>query len=398
MCDRYKGNFVLKKRILSVFGTRPEVIKMAPVIHALEASEKFESFICTTSQHRQMQDQMMQLFNLKADYDLNLMKPGQGLNYIASEVLAGVDKILENESFDMVLVQGDTTTTFAASLAAYYRRVPVGSIEAGLRTYDLEQPYPEEANRQLTSRIAKLHFAPTQQARENLLKEHVDPEQISVTGNTVIDALFYMQDKISKQKVSVMLPEVVQNIINTRKNYILITGHRRESFGPGFLQICQAIKQLAVKFPLWHFVYPVHLNPNVQNPVNEVLIGLDNVHLIGPVDYAPFVYLMDHCKIVLTDSGGVQEEAPSLGKPVLVMREVTERPEGIESGTAKIVGTNSSHIVSSVSELISSKSAYDKMANAVNPYGDGTASRVIIDVLERNLINEKICSFSKSIA
>lgn len=380
----------MKKRILSVFGTRPEVIKMAPVIHALEASENFESFICTTSQHRQMQDQMMKLFNLKADYDLNLMKPGQGLNYIASEVLAGVDNILENEHFDMVLVQGDTTTTFAASLAAYYRRVPVGSIEAGLRTYDLERPYPEEANRQLTSRIAKLHFAPTQQSKNNLLKEHVNPSDITVTGNTVIDALFYMQNQIAQNQVDISLPDKVQVLIDANKNYVLITGHRRESFGTGFQQICQAIKSLAVKFSQWHFVYPVHLNPNVQDPVNKILVGLDNVHLIEPVDYAPFVYLMDHCKIVLTDSGGVQEEAPSLGKPVLVMREVTERPEGIEAGTAKIVGTSAEYIVSSVSELISNKPAYDQIANAVNPYGDGAASQLTLESLEKYFMDEKV--------
>lgn len=370
-----------QKRILSVFGTRPEVIKMAPVVKALEASPHLQSFVCTTSQHRHMQDQMMALFGLKADFDLDIMKPGQSISYITAKVLEGLDALFAKEQFDLVLVHGDTTTSFAAALAAFNRGIPVGHVEAGLRTHNLQAPFPEEANRQLTGRIATWHFAPTELAKKNLLQEGVPGQSIVVTGNTVIDALFYMQEKIKAEPslVEAILPLIAHT---HHSPFVLITGHRRESFGQGFLNICQAIRTLSERFPDWHFVYPVHLNPQVQQPVNNILKDLPNVHLIEPVDYAPFVYLMSHCKIVLTDSGGVQEEAPALGKPVLVMREVTERPEGIEAGTAKLVGSNHDRIVECVSLLIENEDAYSGMANAVNPYGDGLAAQRITNHLD----------------
>lgn len=369
------------KKILTVIGTRPEVIKMAPVVKALE-SAGFDSSVCVTSQHRQMQDQMMELFGLKADFDLNLMKPNQTLTSITEGVLTKLEELFKAHHFDMVLVQGDTTTSMAAAMAAFYAGVPVGHVEAGLRTYDLTKPFPEEGNRQVTSRLAKLHFAPTEAAKQNLLQEFIPNEQIVVTGNTVIDALLSMRERLRSKQVSVQLDDQVAELIE-QQPYVLITGHRRESFGHGFLEICEAIKQLSIKYPQWHFVYPVHLNPNVQAPVNERLSALNNVHLIAPCDYAPFIHLMDHCQIVLTDSGGVQEEAPSLGKPVLVMREVTERPEGIAAGTACLVGNQCERIVEAVSELIDNPTAYAKMASAVSPYGDGHAAERLVKAMRQ---------------
>lgn len=352
---------------------------MAPLVKALEQSSLVDSYVCTTSQHRHMQDQMMALFELKADYDLNIMKPGQSISYIAAQVLEKLDLLFEKEHFDLVLVHGDTTTSFAAALAAFNRNIPVGHVEAGLRTYNLEAPFPEEANRQLTGRLARWHFAPTELSKNNLLAEKVPETNILVTGNTVIDALLWMRQHLSLNRIKVGLPSYILQLIEQEKPYLLITGHRRENFGEGFLSICRAIQKLAVRYPGWSFVYPVHLNPSVRKPVFNLLEGYVNIHLIEPVDYEPFVYLMDHCKIVLTDSGGVQEEAPSLGKPVLVMREVTERPEGIEAGTAKLVGTSEGVLISTVSELIDNPEVYQRMANAVNPYGDGAAAQQIVD-------------------
>ncbi|PIQ42551.1 MAG: UDP-N-acetylglucosamine 2-epimerase (non-hydrolyzing) [Gammaproteobacteria bacterium CG11_big_fil_rev_8_21_14_0_20_46_22] len=368
-------------KVLTVMGTRPEVIKMAPVIKALESSDHFKSLVCVTSQHRQMQDQMMSLFGLKADFDLGLMKPNQTLTDVTVGVLQGLQALFREHRFDWVLVQGDTTTSMAASMAAFYAGIPVAHVEAGLRTYDLQRPFPEELNRQLTARMAAKHFAPTDCAKQNLLSEGVSAETIFVTGNTVIDALLYMREKIRAGEVQISLPESIQSIVDTQTPYVLITGHRRESFGEGFLNICQAIQRLAKQYSDWQFIYPVHLNPNVQAPVNEHLNGLANVHLIAPQEYAPFIYLMDHCRVVLTDSGGVQEEAPSLGKPVLVMREKTERPEGVEAGTAKLVGNRSDDIIAAVSGLIDDSAAYDAMAKAVNPYGDGQAAWRIVEWL-----------------
>ena len=376
------------KKILSIFGTRPEVIKMAPIIIALEKSNKIKSLICTTSQHRQMQDSMMQLFGLKADYDLDCMQPGQDLFHITTTVLSRLKTVLEKEKPDLVLVQGDTTTSFVASLAAFYLGIPVGHVEAGLRTHDLSAPFPEEANRALTGRLARLHFAPTQAAKKHLLEERISEDTIFITGNTVIDALFWMKDRLNENEILRNLPESTQAVLKQKQPFILITGHRRESFGEGFESICQAIKILSEKFSHVHFIYPVHLNPNVQKPVNQILGDSNNIHLIAPLDYEPFVYLMSRCELVLSDSGGVQEEAPSLGKPVLVMREKTERMEGVDAGTAKLVGTNMDSIVKEVSELILNKDSYDKMANAVNPYGDGAASKKIVSIIEKFFSHE----------
>ncbi|NCX94073.1 MAG: UDP-N-acetylglucosamine 2-epimerase (non-hydrolyzing) [Gammaproteobacteria bacterium] len=366
------------KKILVVMGTRPEVIKMASVIQAFEGMPDVSCQICLTSQHRTMQDQMMSLFGFKADFDLDVMKPHQDLFYLTSVILDRLKAVYETAKPDLVLVQGDTTTSFVAALAAFYLHIPVGHIEAGLRTYDLEAPFPEEANRQLTSRLAKLHFAPTALSKRHLLQEGIPEHQIHVTGNTVIDALFWMRTHLMPERVQFMIPKTVLNLVEHRQPYVLVTGHRRENFGAGFQAICRAIRKAASHHPDWHFVYPVHLNPNVQKPVMEILDGAPNVHLIAPVDYEPFVYLMDHARFVLTDSGGVQEEAPSLGKPVLVMREVTERPEGIEAGTALLVGTDEERIYSRIISLIEDKALYDAMAHAVNPYGDGNAAARIV--------------------
>lgn len=353
-------------KVILVFGTRPEAIKMAPVIKALQ--NDFTVKVCVTAQHRQMLDQVLGLFAIQPDYDLNIMQSNQQLSDIAANVLNGLSPILREERPDLVLVQGDTTTTFAAALAAFYLNIPVGHIEAGLRTYNIHSPYPEELNRQSVSRIAQYHFAPTKQNRDNLLQEKIKDESIYVTGNTVIDALLWTVDN-SKLDIDTHFPFSIE-----KEKYILVTGHRRESFGEGFQQICRALREIAMAHSDLQVVYPVHLNPNVQAPVREHLATINNIHLIQPLDYEPFVHLMRHAHLILTDSGGIQEEAPSLGKPVLVMRQLTERQEGVEAGTVSLVGVSADSIVKEVDDLLVNSNRYQSMAQAINPYGDGTAS------------------------
>jgi len=369
-------------KILTVFGTRPEAIKMAPVVKALQRSNKFSVSVCVTAQHREMLDQVLNLFEIKPDYDLNIMQPGQDLFELTSNVLLGMKAVLLEAKPDLVLVHGDTTTSMTASLAAYYLHVPVGHVEAGLRTYDIYSPFPEEANRQMTGRMTAYHFAPTEQARQNLLAEQIADEKIAVTGNTVIDALLSVVEKSKEISFSdqllTMLPFLSDDEL---PKIILVTGHRRENFGTGFEEICQALHDLAGLHPEVEIIYPVHLNPNVREPVNRILTGVKNVHLIEPQDYLPFVKLMDLSYLILTDSGGIQEEAPSLGKPVLVMRDTTERPEAVEAGTVKLVGANRERIVEGVSHLLIDESAYKEMARAHNPYGDGRASERIVEFL-----------------
>lgn len=373
------------KRVLLVFGTRPEAIKMAPLALKLQQNiEDFETKVCVTGQHRQMLDQVLELFNLKPDFDLNLMKPGQTLSDVTSGVLKGLEQVFEQWLPDVILVHGDTATTFAASLAGYYHKVKIGHVEAGLRTGDLYSPWPEEANRQLTGVLANYHFAPTQSSYHNLIKENVNPETIIVTGNTVIDALLQVKDKVEQDEALIQKFEREFKFLDKNKKLVLVTGHRRENFGQGFLNICTALANLAKKFSDIQIVYPVHLNPNVQIPVNELLSGIDNIFLIQPQDYLPFVYLMNHSYLILTDSGGIQEEAPSLGKPVLVMRDTTERPEAVDAGTVRLVGTDVGTIEKSVSELLENTSVYNAMAAAHNPYGDGTSCQQIIDFLRRS--------------
>ncbi len=375
------------KRVLLVFGTRPEAIKMAPLALKLQQfNGDFETKVCVTGQHRQMLDQVLSLFELTPDFDLNLMKPGQTLSDVTSGVLKGLDHVFETWTPDVVLVHGDTATTFAASLAAYYHKIKVGHVEAGLRTGDLYSPWPEEANRQLTGVLANYHFAPTQSSYENLVKENVSPEDIIVTGNTVIDALLQVKQKVEQDQALVNQFHQEFSFLDENKKLILVTGHRRENFGQGFLNICTALANLAKKYPDIQIVYPVHLNPNVQQPVNELLANIDNVFLIVPQDYLPFVYLMNRSYLILTDSGGIQEEAPSLGKPVLVMRDTTERPEAVDAGTVRLVGTDVNAIQGAVSELLENTTIYASMAEAHNPYGDGTACQQIIDFLKVNLI------------
>ena len=377
-------------KVLLAFGTRPEAIKMAPLVKVLESDPAFNVVVAVTAQHREMLDQVLELFEITPDYDLNIMKSGQDLYDVSSAVLLGMRDVLKESQPDIVLVHGDTATTFAASLAAFYARIPVGHVEAGLRTHDLYSPWPEEANRQLTGRIAQWHFAPTARNRRDLLAEQVNENQILETGNTVIDALQWVTQKIeSSDELKAAISEKLQQAGLTTslsdKRYVLITGHRRENFGQGFDNICSALKQLAESYPDVHFVYPVHLNPNVQKPVRSLLADLSNVHLIEPLGYEPFVWLMQNCQLVLTDSGGVQEEAPGLGKPVLVMRDTTERPEAVEAGTVKLVGTAADTIVSEVSRLLSDDDAYAVMSRAHNPYGDGKACERIRDFLSKNM-------------
>jgi UDP-N-acetylglucosamine 2-epimerase (non-hydrolysing) len=375
-----------KKKIMLVFGTRPEAIKMAPLVHALKAeSDQFELKVCVTSQHRQMLDQVLDVLDIKPDIDLNLMKQDQNLSNLTSLILDAMQNVFIQYRPDVVLVHGDTTTTLATSMAAFYASIPVGHVEAGLRTYDLKAPFPEEFNRQITSKITKWHFAPTDISQQNLLSEGVDKLSITVTGNTVIDALYWVLKRIDKDENR---QKNLENFLNAKlsinwqgEDFILVTAHRRENFGDGFLQICSALRELALKYPKIHFVYPVHLNPNVSKPVYEILNNFDNIHLIKPLEYEPFVYLLKHSYLVLTDSGGVQEEAPSLGKPVLVMRDVTERPEAVEAGTVEIVGSNHQRIVKGVSRLLDDKKHYQTMSRAHNPYGDGLACKRIVDVL-----------------
>ena len=373
------------KKILLVFGTRPEAIKMAPLVKALQKdTEHFETRVCVTAQHRQMLDQVLEVFGITPEYDLNIMAPNQDLYDITAKVLLGLREGLKDFRPDTVLVHGDTTTSMAASLAAFYMQIPVGHVEAGLRTYNMLSPWPEEMNRQVTDRICTYYFAPTEQSRANLLQENIDAKKIFITGNTVIDALLMAVDIISttagvKEKMAKELQEKGYTVGD--REYILVTGHRRENFGDGFLHICKAIKELAALHPEMDIVYPVHLNPNVQKPVYELLSGLSNVYLISPLDYLPFIYAMQHSTLLLTDSGGVQEEAPSLGKPVLVMRDTTERPEAVEAGTVKLVGTDAEAIVSNVTALLQDKEMYKRMSETHNPYGDGQACERIIAAL-----------------
>lgn len=368
-------------RVLSVLGTRPEAIKMAPVIKRLEATPGVVSSVCATAQHRQMLDQVLALFEIEPDYDLDLMRPGQDLYDLTARVLTSMKPVLEAAKPDILLVQGDTTTCMASALAAFYGGVQIGHVEAGLRTGDLTAPFPEEGNRVLVSRLAALHFAPTAASRDNLLAEGIAPETVSVTGNTVIDALLSIRDKAVKTGGAGALDtqQCSDWMAGTRR--VLITGHRRESFGGGFESLCSAIRDLAERHSDWRFVYPVHLNPNVREPVGRILGGLTNVALIDPLEYLPFVWLMDSADVILTDSGGIQEEGPSLGKPVLVMRTVTERPEAVEAGTVMLVGTDKTKIVDGVEGVLVDEALYARMARAHNPYGDGHAAGRIARIL-----------------
>ena len=368
------------KKALIVFGTRPEAIKMAPVVKQMKAHFGGDVRVCVTAQHRQMLDQVLNLFGIVPEYDLNLMKPGQDLTDITAGVLTALRWVLDEFSPDVVLVHGDTTTAFAASLAAYYRKIPVAHVEAGLRTGNRYSPWPEEINRMLTGAIAEFHFAPTLNSRDNLLRESVDADSIFVTGNTVIDALLDVVNKIDGDCELKAELERQFSFLNKSKRIILITGHRRENFGSGFEEICKALASLAEREDV-ELVYPVHLNPSVQEPVLRLLGGLANVYLISPLDYLPFVYLMNRSYLIITDSGGVQEEAPSLGKPVLVIRDTTERPEALEAGTVKLVGTDARRICHEANTLLDDPAAYQQMAFAHNPYGDGRAAKRIIDVL-----------------
>jgi len=371
-------------RVLSIFGTRPEAIKMAPVIHALTQHPQCESRVCVTAQHRDMLDRALRLFEIVPHHDLAIMTPGQDLYDVTAKTLLGLKDVLAVEKPDLVLVHGDTTTTLAATLASFYAGVPVGHVEAGLRTGDLSAPWPEEANRVLVDRLSNWHFAPTAWARSNLLREAIAPDRIVITGNTGIDALLWMRDRIRATPSEAFREEFgsAWEAISSDATIVLITGHRRESFGDGFDQICTALKTLAESHREVHFVYPVHLNPNVQAPVRRHLSGVPNVHLLAPLDYAPFVRLMDRSRFIVTDSGGIQEEAPALGKPVLVLRSTTERPEGVEAGTVALVGTQCDSIVNAVEKLLTDPAAYDAMSRAHNPYGDGTAAKRIVAALE----------------
>jgi UDP-N-acetylglucosamine 2-epimerase (non-hydrolysing) len=377
------------KKVLVVFGTRPEAVKMAPLIKQLGTrADLFETRVCVTAQHRAMLDQILEAFDIRPHYDLDIMTSGQDLYDITTHVLAGMRPVLREFEPDTVLIQGDTTTTFATALAAYYERIDVGHIEAGLRTGNIYSPYPEEVNRQLTTRLAKYHFAPTPLNRDNLLKENVDPDNITVTGNTVIDALMMVvarleSDSQRRERVTenIRRAGLGREVLESANKMVLITGHRRESFGTGFVNICEAIRDLAIKHENVAMVYPVHLNPNVREPVEKILSNIDNVHLMEPVSYEEFIHLMNNSYLLLTDSGGIQEEAPALGKPVLVMRENTERPEAVEAGTARLVGTDRGEIVARTEELLTDDGAYRRMATAANPYGDGTAAERIVDYL-----------------
>ncbi|WP_421866036.1 non-hydrolyzing UDP-N-acetylglucosamine 2-epimerase [Motiliproteus sp.] len=371
-------------KVLTVFGTRPEAIKMAPLVHALAADERFDSRVCVTAQHREMLDQVLELFEIRPEYDLNLMRPGQDLTDVTCGILQGLKPVLEEFKPDYVLVHGDTATTFATTLASYYQQIKVGHVEAGLRTGNLYSPWPEEANRKLTGALAAIHFAPTDGSRQNLLNEGVKDASIVVTGNTVIDALLQVKENLETDETLKASLAKRFPFLDVDKRLVLITGHRRESFGGGFERICQAIRLLADEFPDVQFCYPVHLNPNVQEPVNRLLSSSDNVVLIEPQDYLPFVYLMNRASVILTDSGGIQEEAPSLGKPVLVMRDTTERPEAVDAGTVKLVGTDVDKIVAEVGQLLTDQDAYNRMSFAHNPYGDGQACARILDGLERS--------------
>ncbi|WP_031289624.1 non-hydrolyzing UDP-N-acetylglucosamine 2-epimerase [Pseudoalteromonas agarivorans] len=370
-------------KVLTVFGTRPEAIKMAPLVTQFIADDRFNPKVCVTGQHREMLDQVLELFEITPDYDLNIMKSGQTLPEITSKILVELTPIIKSFQPELILVHGDTATTFAASLAAYYEQVPVAHVEAGLRTGDIYSPWPEEANRKLTGALARLHFAPTNSSKQNLLNEGYPEENIIVTGNTVIDALFHIQKVLeSNEPLKSSLKEQF-SFLDHNKKVILVTGHRRESFGGGFENICKALASIARDYPDAQIVYPVHLNPNVQEPVNRILKNIDNIYLIEPQQYLPFTYLMGKAHIILTDSGGIQEEAPSLGKPVLVMRNTTERPEAIDAGTVKLIGTDQDRIVKEIKLLMDDNSEYKKMSQAHNPYGDGMAVKRIVDVISK---------------
>lgn len=374
------------KKVSLIFGTRPEAIKLCPLILAMKEHPDFEPHVCVTAQHREMLDQVLEVFGVVPDVDLSLMEPDQTLASLTSKAITAIDIYLSEYKPDFVIVQGDTTTVFCASLAAFYHQIPVGHVEAGLRTWNRLSPFPEEINRTLTTHLADLHFAPTQGAMNNLIKERVDDNKIFVTGNTVIDALHIAVEKIREEAPDI--PGLPEELMNGQidKTMVLITAHRRESFGEGFMDICEAISKLAERFDDTAFVYPVHLNPNVREPVFRLLGNMDNVHLIEPLSYLPFVALMNQARLLLTDSGGVQEEAPSLGKPVLVMRDTTERPEAVEMGTVKLVGADKKVIIDNVSTLLTDELAYAAMANAVNPYGDGKAcKRIIRAIKDKNI-------------
>ena len=376
-----------------VMGTRPEVIKMAPVISAFNAFPRcFDTKVCVTAQHRELLDTTLAAFRLIPDVDLNIMQKGQNLFDVTTDVLSKMGTALAELQPDLVLVQGDTTTTFATALAAFYQKIHVGHIEAGLRTNNMYSPYPEEVNRRLTTTIARYHFAPTELNKQNLLKENISPDDILVTGNTVIDTLFMVLDQFKRNQsleektIATIRKSGYGSLANpSRRRFILVTGHRRENFGQGFLNICKALKKIAAKYPETDIVYPVHLNPNVQKPVGDILSGIPNIYLIEPLDYVRFVYLMAHCFFILTDSGGIQEEAPSLGKPTLVMRETTERPEAVNAGTVKMVGTNPDKIFRSAHMLLTDKDVFEKMAKAHNPYGDGKASSRIVEFVKNRV-------------
>ncbi len=382
----------MKKKILSVFGTRPEAIKMAPLVKELEKNKNtIDSKVCVTAQHREMLDQVLDIFDIHPDFDLDIMKPNQDLYDITSRVLLKMRDVLDDFKPDMILVHGDTTTSTTAALAAFYKQIPVGHIEAGLRTGNIYSPWPEEMNRKITGALGTFHFAPTQLARENLLLENVNGENIFVTGNTVIDALLIAADKIKgsielEQNIVDELSDIfdadLESIFSSK--FILVTGHRRENFGDGFIHICKALQEIAKKFTEVNIIYPVHLNPNVKEPVYKLLKGFNNIHLITPLSYLPFIYLLEKCYFVLTDSGGIQEEAPSFGKPVLVMRDTTERPEAVNAGTVKLVGTNKKRIISESRKLLEDRDYYLSMAEANNPYGDGKASERIVDIIVHN--------------
>lgn len=377
------------KKVLLVFGTRPEAIKMAPLVKAFENEPTIESKVCVTAQHREMLDQVLEMFDIKPDYDLNLMKAGQDLYDITANVLLGMKRVLAEFQPDVVLVHGDTTTTSSAALAAFYQKAKVGHVEAGLRTGNIYSPWPEEANRQIAGVLANYHFAPTITSKNNLLKENKNPNNVIVTGNTVIDALLLTLEKIEKDG---KLKSKILDLINSQyelkdgKKIILVTGHRRENFGDGFINICEALKTIATNNPNIDIVYPVHLNPNVQKPVKEILSDTPNVHLIEPLQYESFIYMMSRSYFIITDSGGVQEEAPSLGKPVLVMRDTTERPEAVEAGTVKLVGTNKEIIIKEAQKLLNDRIEYEKMSKAHNPYGDGKACERIVEFISKGLI------------
>lgn len=376
----------MKIKVMLVFGTRPEAIKMAPLCKQLLDDSSFETKICVTAQHREMLDQVLNIFDIKPDIDLNIMKKGQDLTDVTTEVLSGLNEVFKKDKPDIILVHGDTTTTLSSSISAFYNGIPVGHVEAGLRTNDLSAPFPEEFNRQVASKIADWHFAPTDSSKCNLENEGVRASQIFITGNTVIDSLHLVLENIENdsQKKGSLIDKINLSLKFswTTDKFVLITGHRRENFGKGFLDICEGIAVLANRYPELNFVYPVHLNPNVREPVLNILGNFNNIHLIDPLEYEPFVYLMKHCFIVLTDSGGIQEEAPSLGKPVLVMRDVTERPEAVNAGTVKLIGASKEKIISSIELLYNNNEVYKQMSRSHNPYGDGKSSLRIVNILK----------------